>query len=144
MRFKRRSKNHVHLENIALTDIIMNLFLCFVISFGLSSSLASKHRESPLKVNLPTLEKGSTTKSSSAAHEITLLKNGGIVWDNVGINAEQLRLKLVQEKDRSELLSLRSDRETSVQTLVSVLGIIRETGATNVSLQTELISPKNQ
>ena len=138
MRFKRRPKNHIHLENIALTDIIMNLFLFFVISFGLTSSLASKHHESPLKVDLPQRSSGANLEVKPT-HEIYLTKTGEVLWDNQPIEADHLKDKLVHSENKRGQIALRADRNASVQSLVSVLDAIRSSGATNVSLQTEIV-----
>ena len=143
MRFKRRSKNHVHLENIALTDIIMNLFLFFVISFGLTSSLASKNTrpESPLKVSLPSVSDGSSERVK-ANHEILLTKIGEILWDGTTIDLDHLKQNLARRESKTGQIVLKADRDASVQSLVSVLETVRATGASNVSLQTEILPQK--
>ncbi len=141
MRFTRKAKNHVHLENIALTDMILNLFLFFVISFGLTTSMAAKHRESPLKVSLPSVGTGSNEKIA-LRHEIRLLKQGEILWDGSSLGLQDLKEKLTQKENRLGQIALRADKNASVQALVSVLETIRASGATNVSLQTELKTEK--
>ena len=136
MRFKRASRFHVGVDTIALTDIVMNLFLFFFITFSLVSTFNSRPH-SALKVNLPTIGTGSNLKNSPA-HEIRLTKSGELFWDNAKIPLDQLKPKLAAEKGKAKFISLQADREASIQNLVNVLEVIRNVGATNVSLQTEL------
>lgn len=136
MRFKRKSKNHIQLENIALTDIIMNLFLFFVISFGVTSSLASKHSESPLQVDLPTVQKGDRI-SAEQTIDIQITKDGNILWNNRGASLKELREKLAKE-NKSRPVAIRADKNASIQSLTSVLELVRDVGLTNVALQTEI------
>lgn len=136
MRFKRVPQKSVSLESIAFTDIVMNLFLFFFITFNLFSTFKAM-RESPLKVKLPTLSKGPVVKTAFV-HEIVLTKAGDILWDEKKITSEQLTANLRDEENKSKPISLRADREASVQALVSVLETIRDSGSVNVSLQTKL------
>jgi biopolymer transport protein ExbD len=117
---------------------VMNLFLFFFITFTISSAFQMK-RESPLKVALPTIQK-SPAANPVFAHEIFLTKSGGILWDQTTVTVEGLKTKLQNESDKSKPVSLRADREASVQGLVSLFEAIRDSGATNVALQTKLES----
>ncbi len=136
MRFKHRLKTHVGTDNIALTDIVMNLFLFFFITFSLYSTFQAK-RESPIKVNLPTLSTGPRAEMQ-AAQEILLTKSGEILWNKSRVTLMKLKENLKDESNREKPIALRADREASVQALTSVLEVIRDTGAENVSLQTEI------
>ena len=136
MRFKRSIRHQVSLESIALTDIVMNLFLFFFVTFSLYSTFQIK-RESPLKVNLPHASEGANLKLK-AEHEILLTKSGEILWDEIPVQIKELRERLVRQENKKSQIALRADRDGSVQSLVSILETIRAAGATNVSLQTEL------
>ncbi len=138
MRFRRASKIHVSLDNIALTDIVLNLFIFFFITFSLFSTFQSK-RETPLKVNLPSLSKGTPIKSV-ASYEIFLTQKGEILWNESVITTEALKNKLEDPAIKSKPVSLRADKDASVQALVSLLEVVRDSGAKNVALQTEIIS----
>ncbi len=142
MRFKSRSKIHVSVDNIALTDIVMNLFLFFFITFSLFSTFQAK-RESPLKVLLPTLSSGPRQETAQTTQEIWLAKSGDLFWNEARVSREGLKEKLRLEVNQTKAITLRADRDASVQGLTSVFEIIRDTGATNVSLQTELKTIKN-
>ena len=136
MRFKSRLTTHPSLESIALTDIVMNLFLFFFVTFNLFSTFGASN-PSALKIKLPTVAKESKVKTI-ANHEIRLAKSGEIHWDNGKITLNELKEKLRMKENKSKLISLSADRDASVQSLVNVLEVVRETGATNVSLQTEI------
>ena len=141
MRFKRVHKDHVTLESVAVTDIVMNLFLFFFVTFGLYTTFQIKH-ESPMKVDLPKVAEG---KIAGAEHvrEILIQKSGQIVWNQTPITLNELKNKLAEDTDKNELIALRPDKQSSVQALVSVLDALRSSGMNNVSLQTELTSMKN-
>jgi len=141
MRFAKRSKSHVQFETIALADIVMNLFLFFFISFSLLSTF-NHRRESPLKVNLPALAKG-VQVVPARSHEILIAKNGSIQWNDSAVTLRELKQKLEDKKTRTEKVALRSDRDASVQSLVRVLETIRDSGAVNVTLQTEIESQRS-
>ena len=142
MRFQCRSKTHVSVDNIALTDIVMNLFLFFFITFSLFSTFQAK-RESPLKVHLPTLSSGPVEAAAKSAQEIWVSKSGDLFWNGARISREELKEKLKREANQTKPIALRVDREASVQALTSVLEIIRDTGTTNVSLQTQIDRQKS-
>ena len=120
----------------------MNLFLFFFVTFSLYATFQVK-RESPLRVNLPTASEGENTKIK-ASHEIALTKAGEILWDGFPLVLSELKEKLSWKETKSGQIALRSDRDASVQSLISVFEVIRNSGATNVSLQTELAPPKIQ
>ena len=136
MRFKHRLKSHVDVNNVALTDIVMNLFLFFFVTFSLYSTFQAK-RETPLRVSLPTLHAGPAAERNPA-REIFLTKSGEIFWNEEKLTLAALKEKLLQEKKSELPIALRADRNASVQALTSILEVVRDTGAQNVSLQTEL------
>ena len=136
MRFKPQRKVHVSLDSIALTDIITNLLIFFLITFSLVSTFSAK-RESPMKVDLPGVSKGPGMKSF-AAYEIVLTKAGTILWNGAETSLAKLKKTLQDEYIRKERVSLRADRGATVQALVQLLEAVRDSGATNVSLQTQI------
>lgn len=140
MRFKHYPKRTTSLESVALTDIVMNLFLFFFITFNLFSTFQAS-RESPLKVNLPTISKGPAAPQV-LAHEIFLKKTGEIFWDQSTIAMDELRIRLKSQDTKTKPISLRADRDASVQGLVNILEIVRDAGITNASLQTKIADSK--
>lgn len=136
MRFKIRSKTHVGLESVAVTDIVMNLFLFFFITFSLIATFGQE-KLSPLKVDLPSISKGKAD-SAQTIHEIMLTRKGEILWNQTPVKILELGQKLRDEKIRNERVILRSDRHASVQALVRILEVVRDAGAKNVILQTKL------
>ncbi len=139
MKFRTRSKVHIGLESVALADIVMNLFIFFFITFSLLATFQRKP-ESPLRVSLPSVSKG-TGETKPASHEILLTRSGEILWNQTPIAVEKLKARLSDQKTKRERVDLRADRGASVQALVRILEAVRDSGATNVSLQT-VISDK--
>lgn len=138
MRFKTRTKQHIALESVAVTDIVMNLFLFFFITFSLIATFGQGNL-SPLKIDLPTVTSGKVDWVRDG-HEMMLTRKGNILWDNSVIQIAELEKKLRDEKIKNERVLLRSDKHASVQSLVQVLQIVRDSGAKNVVLQTKIKS----
>ncbi len=138
MRFKPRGKNHVTLESIALTDIVMNLFLFFFITFSLIATFGQE-KLSPLKVDLPRVTSGKVDLVRTE-HEIMLTRKGNLLWNNEPIEMSALEAKLKDETIQNERVVLRSDKQASVQALVNILQVVRDSGAKNVVLQTRVQS----
>ena len=137
MRFREtRFKRPVNLDSIALTDIVMNLFLFFFITFNLFTTFKTG-RESPLKVILPSITKGAA-QTKIPVHEIRLTQKGELLWDEKQLTLAELKLKLENQESKQKPITLRADKDASVQALVNVLEIVRNTGAVNVSLQTQI------
>lgn len=136
MRFKTRSRSHISLDSIALTDIVMNLFLFFFITFSLIATFG-QDKLSPLKVDLPAVTNGSLDLVRDE-HEIMLTRKGNLLWDNAPIETSGLAKMLRDEKIRKERVILKSDKHASVQSLVEVLEVVRDSGAKNVVLQTKI------
>ncbi|MBI4387858.1 MAG: biopolymer transporter ExbD [Candidatus Omnitrophica bacterium] len=137
MRFRQSHRKSPSLDTVALTDIVMNLFLFFFITFNFFSTFQAS-RETAIQVNLPMIAPGKAPLHIPAVHQISLTKSGDILWDDSKVTGMELRGKLTQPDIKSKPIPLRSDREASVQKLVDVLEIVRDTGATNVSLQTAI------
>ncbi|MBI4388035.1 MAG: biopolymer transporter ExbD [Candidatus Omnitrophica bacterium] len=137
MRFRQSHRKSPSLDTVALTDIVMNLFLFFFITFNFFSTFQAS-RETAIQVNLPMTAPGKALIHIPAVHQISLTKSGDILWDDSKVTGMELRGKLTQPDIKSMPIPLRSDREASVQKLVDVLEIVRDIGATNVSLQTAI------
>jgi len=136
MRFKTRAKQHIALESVAVTDIVMNLFLFFFITFSLIATFGQS-KLSALKVDLPAVTSGKIDLARNE-HEILLTRKGDLLWDHSPIQMADLEKKLQDEKIKSERVLLISDKHASVQSLVRVLQLVRDSGAKNVVLQTKV------
>mgnify|MGYP001156641078 CR=1 FL=1 len=137
MRFKRQSKILLSLESVALTDIIMNLFIFFFITFSLMATF-HKANEGQVAVTLPK----ATTAAPPVAQKsllVSLAKEGGLFLDNTPLTLEQLRTHFqVQQKQGADLtLVIRADKEVPHGRVVEVMDLARSVGLTHLAIGTQ-------
>ncbi|MCX7927398.1 MAG: biopolymer transporter ExbD [Candidatus Omnitrophica bacterium] len=122
------------LESIAMTDIILNMFIFFFISFSLLYTF-NPHRIQKLDVKLP---KASQTTTIGEQEQINItLNNEGLIF--VGEDLVSLKeLKgIVSTKLRNNpelIVILRADRLVSFNKIVGVLDTLTELGITNLHI----------
>ena len=138
MRFKQQSKILFTLESVALTDIIMNLFIFFFITF---SFLATFHKtnEGQVEVNLPkaTAPAPSLEKKSLV---VSLAKEGGLFLDNLPLTLEQLRTHFQAEKKQGVdvTLVIRADKEVPHGQVVEVMDMAHTEGLHHLAIGTQV------
>ncbi|MBN2160622.1 MAG: biopolymer transporter ExbD [Spirochaetes bacterium] len=138
MKIRTRVKSGISLESVALTDIIMNLFIFFFISFSLLYTF-SPHQESKINVNLP---KGLTRTqlmgerplivTVSSKNEIYL---GGELVDEKSL-AAALSKRAGEAKENGVIV--KADKRASVDFFVRVLDATKQAGINKVSVAIEL------
>jgi biopolymer transport protein ExbD len=137
MRFKRQSKILFSLESVALTDIIMNLFIFFFITFSFLATL-HKTTEGQVDVSLPK----ATTSAPPVERKsvmVSVAKEGNLFFDNVPLTLEQLRTHFQAEKTRGADLTLviRADKEVPHGRVVEVMDIARTEGLNHLVIATQ-------
>lgn len=137
MRFKRHSKILLTMESVALTDIIMNLFIFFFITF---SFLATFHKTNEGQVAV-TLPKASVSAPpvEQRSMVVSLAKEGGVFLDNTPLTIEQLRTHFQMEKTRGASLTLvvRADKEVPHGRVVEVMDTARSEGLEHLAIGTQ-------
>ena len=137
MIFKTKIKASNSSETIALTDIVLNLFVFFFITFGLSASFGGAQKGT-LAIDLP---KAPLSKIGETDKLLTLLidRNGKIYVGPRMIDPAKLKLTLNQElylrKDKNILIQ--ADRSIPLQTFISILDIVKTTKARAVAIETK-------
>ena len=138
MRFKQQSKILFSMESVALTDIIMNLFIFFFISF---SFLATFHKtnEGQVEVNLPKATASTPPPLEKKSMVVSLVKEGGLFLDTIPLTLEQLRTHFQAEKTRGADLTLvvRADKEVPHGRVVEVMDIARSEGLDHLAIGTQ-------
>lgn len=137
MKITPASKILVSLESAALTDIIMNLFIFFFISFSLLYTF-NQNKQSDIKVNLP---KGTTDMEQfKGPVVVTITKENVIYFNSEKIELKNLSAQLSKDKERtvSEGLVIKSDKEASVDTLVKVLDTSKAAGINKLGIAIEV------
>ena len=76
MRFKRQSKILFSMESVAITDIIMNMFIFFFITFSFLATF-NKAKEGQVGVSLPEATSASPPVERKSL-AVSLTKDGGL------------------------------------------------------------------
>lgn len=128
--FQRKHRPPMRLGITPLIDIVFLLLIFFMLT---SRFIAHEG----LEVDLPRTEKPHELKAAET-HLIVLLEEGRILYLGQVVSLNRFR-RFVDAMTRETLsapFEIRSSRLASVQTLVSVLELLREVGASRVRIGT--------
>jgi len=128
MRFKRQSKILFSMESVAITDIIMNMFIFFFITFSFLATF-NKAKEGQVDVNLPKATSASPPVERKSL-SVSLTKDGGLFLDDTLVSLEQLKIRVQTEKSQDTELTLvvRADKEVQHGRVVEVMDVARKEG----------------
>ncbi len=122
------------LESVAMTDIVLNMFIFFFISFSLLYTF-NPHRVQKIDVKLP---KASNVAAITDTNQLTItLNNEGLLYlDNELVNIKDLeaRLKERLSLERSVVVIIRVDRLVAFKHVVKVLDTISGLGINRISI----------
>jgi biopolymer transport protein ExbD len=130
MKFERSLKVNPAFNYAALTDIVMQLLIFFL----LSSSFVIMPG---IKVQLP---KAQTTEAQTDRNTvITLTGNGRIFLNLDEVTKATLAQKLIPvlDKDRNQVVILKAEKTVSLQSAVDVIDIAKGVGAQRFMIATE-------
>jgi biopolymer transport protein ExbD len=137
MRFKRQSKILFSMESVAITDIIMNMFIFFFITFSFLATF-DREREGQVDVSLPR-----ATSAAPAAEKkslaVSLTKDGGLFLDKDQVTLEQLQARFRGEKAQGAEVTLvvRADQEVPHGRVVEVMDAARTEGLNRLAIATQ-------
>ena len=122
------------LESVAMTDIVLNMFIFFFISFSLLYTF-NPNKVQKLDIKLPKASNVSTIENLSQM-DITLTNENIMYVGQDMVNARELREKiLVKQRENPQLIViLRADRLVSFKKIVEVLDVLTELGITNLNI----------
>ena len=138
MKITPANKRLVSLESAALTDIIMNLFIFFFISFSLLYTF-NTNKQSEIKVNIP---KGrADLEQFKGPVTLSITKDNSIYFNSEKIEFKDLTASLSKDIDKTKDsgLVIISDKEASVDTLVKVLDTSRGMGINKLGIAIEVV-----
>ena len=133
----RQQNNYlVALESVAMTDIVMNMFIFFFISFSLLYTF-SPERISKLEIKLPKAKSADKLEGSERI-VLAVAKNGTyfIGNDRIGANNLKTALKAKMKDNPSPSVLLKIDGLARFDTVARALDIIHELNITKVSVAT--------
>lgn len=93
MKIAATKKYMFSLETVAITDIIMNLFIFFFISFSLLYTF-NPSRTEQIKVNLPRAKHAAAPEAKDATVRVTLTREGPIYLGNKVVTLKELESQL--------------------------------------------------
>ncbi len=137
MKVKPASKSFFSLESVAMTDIVMNLFIFFFISFSLLYTF-NPNRESKIEVKLPEGKVSGDAKAESPL-VVSVTQGNEIYIGKTRIPPASLKKEL---ESRAKLAKgsgvlVRADKSASVDTLVKVLDASKQAGVQKLGVAIE-------
>lgn len=138
MKIRSSRKPVLTLESVAMTDIVMNMFIFFFVSFSLLYTF-SPARESKIKVNLP---KGMTTVKSKGETPLVVTVSAR---NEIYIGADKIApgdiarafTRQAQSAKQNGVI-VKADRQASVDYFVKVLDAAKQAGIDKVSVSIEV------
>lgn len=137
MKVRPSQKSFLTLESVAMTDIVMNLFIFFFISFSLLYTFNPK-KESKIEVKLP---EGSVQEEvkGEAPLVVTITSGNEVFFGKTRVPPAKLK---AQFQERAKLLLesgvlVRADKTSSVDTLVRVLDTAKQAGIHKLGVAVE-------
>jgi biopolymer transport protein ExbD len=124
------------LDSVAMTDIVLNMFIFFFISFSLLYTF-NPHRVQKLDIKLPKASHASTIENLSQLN-ITLTNEGLIYLAEEMVTIKELkeRVALRQKNTPNLIVILRADKLVSFKNIVNVLDVLTEVGVSNLNIAT--------
>ena len=130
MKVQVTRKTFLSLESVAMTDIVMNLFIFFFISFSLLYTFnPEKDKESKIEVKLP---EGQTKQESQGAAPlvVTITSGNEIYVGNKRVLPDKLKeaLASIKADAKSAGILVKSDKSASVDYLIKALDAAKQAG----------------
>jgi len=126
------------MESVAITDIIMNMFIFFFITF---SFLATFHKsnEGQLDVSLPKAA-SATPPAEKKGLAVNLTKEGGLFLNKEALILEQLKTRFQVEKATGAEITVivRADKEVSYGHVVEVIDLAHTAGLSRLAIATQV------
>ncbi|MBU4467194.1 MAG: biopolymer transporter ExbD [Candidatus Omnitrophica bacterium] len=122
----------VSLESVAMTDIVLNLFIFFFISFSLLYTINPWKK---LEVKLPKAEHASAIKDQQQIN-ITITSDGPVYLDGKMVTMKELKGKVYSRYKTNPEISvlLCADKRRSFREVVSVLDVLSGIGITRLDI----------
>lgn len=127
------ARSYIHSpESIALTDMIMNLFIFFFVSFSLLYTF-SPERTARMAVDLPKASTGQP--GSEEAVHVTVTEKGQLYLAEKSVSEEEMRgeLKEISRREPKTAVAIRADESAPARSLVAIFDACREAGITRTS-----------
>ncbi len=137
VKIKPSQKSFLSLESVAMTDIVMNLFIFFFISFSLLYTFNTQ-KESKIEVKLPEGKVSEGTRGD-APLVVTVTRLNEVYIGKTRISVDTLKEELAKRagKTKQSGVLVRADKRAAVDTLVKVLDSAKQTGFSKLGVAIE-------
>ena len=127
----------ISLESVAMTDIVLNMFIFFFISFSLLYTF-SPSRVAKFEIKLPSASSATTVQEGSPLI-ITITHTGRYYLGERPVTLDGLReaLQAARAVDSRQLVVVRADALTSCKDLVRVFDLARTVGFERLAIGVE-------
>lgn len=138
MRFKRQTQILFSMESVAVTDIILNMFIFFFITFSFLATF-NRANEGRMDVSLPKAASASQPAKKKSL-SVNLTRDGGLFLGTEPITIEQLRTRFQTEKVTGAEITLvvRADKEVLHGRVVQVMDLARAEGLSRLAIATQM------
>jgi len=132
MNFERKHKIEPSFNYASLTDIVLQLLIFFLITSSFVSSPG-------IQVQLPKAQTSETQTDRQTV--LTITTTGRIYINSEEVTTETLGQKLIPilDKNRTQVIIVRADKEVSLQKAVEVIDLAKGVGAQRFLIATEPI-----
>jgi biopolymer transport protein ExbD len=120
--------------SVAMTDMVLNMFIFFFISFSLLYTF-SPHRLARIPISPP--ESTSSPTHTIDQSVVVTMDHAGILYvgeDVVNLGDLQLTVRQALASTTQTTVLLRADRLVTIQEVVRVMELAKEAGAADVSI----------
>lgn len=136
MRYQTK-KMSVGMESLALTDIIINMFIFFFITFSLLYVPAIK--EKMMKVDLPKAKTGTDSDTKGLVIVISNEDPEHVYFNEEIVTIDALAKKLtdIVSLRKDEPITIKCDKTVQVDRMVKIMDIARGSGASRLNIAIE-------
>jgi len=134
MKIKGQRDYLANLESVAMTDIVLNMFIFFFISFSLIYTF-SPGKVKHLDVRLPNAASAAPAKNTDQVN-ITITNEGLVYLDNEKVTEKELkkRMYFIHKTNPGLSVVLSVDRRVQFNNVVHTLDILNELGIKNLNI----------
>ncbi len=137
MRFKRETKILTSMEPLALTDIVINMFIFFFITFSFLATF-QKTREGQVDVSLPKAASAKPPVEKKRLN-VSLKKGGQLFLGETPTTIAELEARFKAEKTQGAdvTLVIRADGDVTHNRVVQVMDLARTEGLGRLAIATQ-------
>jgi len=134
MKISGKRNYMVNLESVAMTDIVLNMFIFFFISFSLLYTF-SPNRVQKLDVKLPEAKNTAPITDKNQV-DITITDKGDLYLDKELVTHRLFKEKmsLIHKNNPNVSVILHSDKTVQFKEVVKVLDALSELGVKNLNI----------